>query len=129
MTGKRLPRARCHSTPDYLEESTEIAAPWGKVGSIVECEEPLAFQSAGAFSKSLSFHWEFMMCRPATGVNMEAQGRALKQMAKLIDAGKLKSLVTQTMGLSTRNLIRAHDMIEKGNAIGKIVLSVGDDIE
>lgn len=120
---------RCHSTADYLLQATQIAAPWGKVGSIVETTDPLAFQGMDAFSKSLSFHWEFMFCRSVSGVAMEAQGRILKQCAKLIDSGTIKSLVSKTFPLSVENLITAHEMLESGKTIGKIVLDVGDDIQ
>lgn len=119
----------CHSTPLYLEQACDIASCWGKIGSIVECDEPLAFQNMNAFSKSLSFHWEFMLAKGSAGVMLESQGRILKQVAKLIDQGVLKPTVTQTFQLSAKNLIKAHEVLESGKAIGKIVLTVNDTLD
>lgn len=118
----------CHSTERYLPVATKLASTWGKVGSIVECEAPLAFQSMDAFGKSLSFHWEFMLAKGSAGVMLESQGRILRQVAKLVDAGVLKSTVTRTAALSVRNLIEAHETLESGKAIGKIVFTVGDSL-
>lgn len=117
----------CHSTPKYIAQATEIASCWGKIGSIVECEEPLEFQSMAAFSKALSFHWEFMLAKGSAGIMLDSQGRILKQVAKLIDAKILTSIVTETMTLSVRNLITAHEKLESGKAIGKIVLTLDSD--
>lgn len=119
----------CHSTPKYIEQACEIASCWGKVGSIVETEEPLAFQGLAAFTKALSFHWEFMLAKGSANLMLESQGRILKQVAKLIDQKVLTTLVTQEMPLTLSNLIKAHEMLQSGKTIGKIVLTVGDSLE
>ncbi|QDS77319.1 hypothetical protein FKW77_004755 [Venturia effusa] len=121
----------CHSTPLYIEQACEIAKPWGKIGSIVECEEPLNFQGMAAFTKSLSFHWEFMFANAVSDDDamMRYQGGHLKEISRLCEEGKLKSTVTQTFELSAGNLRKAHEILESGKAIGKIALTVGDDIE
>lgn len=121
----------CHSTPLYIEQACEIAKAWGKVGSIVECEEPLKFQGMAAFSKALSFHWEFMFANAVSNDDemMKHQGGHLKEISRLCQEGKLKSTVTQTFELSARNLRKAHEILESGKAIGKISLTVGNDIE
>ena len=118
----------CHDTQMYLSPACELAAPYGRIASIVETDAPLQFQSMAAFSKALSFSWSFMMARPTSGFNMDAQGRILKQVAKLIDAGVLTSIATQTSVLSVVGLIKAHEQIESGTTIGKIVFEVCDDI-
>lgn len=119
----------CHSTSQYIDQACEIASCWGKVGSIVETDQPLAFHSMAAFSKALSFHWEFMLAKASANVMLESQGRILKQIAKLIDQKILISTVTQALELSVPNLIKAHEMLESGKTIGKIVLTVGDSLE
>lgn len=121
----------CHTTPLYIEQACEIAKAWGKVGSIVECEEPLQFQSMAAFSKALSFHWEFMFANAVSDDDemMKYQGGHLKEISRLCEEGKLKSTVTQTFELSAKNLRKAHEILESGKAIGKISLTVGDDVE
>lgn len=119
----------CHSTPQYLEAACEIAKVWGKIGSIVECDEPLQFQNMNAFTKALSFHWEFMLAKASAGVMLESQGRMLKQVATAINAGLVKPIATETLPLSVANLRKVHEKIEAGKAIGKIVLEVGSDIQ
>lgn len=119
----------CHSTPNYIEQACEIASCWGKVGSIVETDEALAFHIPAAFTKALSFHWEFMLAKGSANVMLESQGRILKQVAKLIDQKILKPIVTQEMPLTLSNLIKSHEMLESGKTIGKIVLTVGDSLE
>lgn len=120
----------CHSTPNYIEEACEIATTLGKIGSIVECEEPLAFQSMAAFSKALSFYWEFMFARATSNDDklMKETGNHLKEIVRLCDTGAIKSTVTQTFELSASNLRKAHEILESGKAIGKIALTVGDDV-
>ena len=121
----------CHSTPLYIEQACEIAKAWGKVGSIVECEEPLQFQSMAAFSKALSFRWEFMFTNAVSDDDemMRYQGGHLKEISRLCEEGKLKSTVTQTFELSAKNLRKAHEILESGKAIGKISLTVEDDVK
>lgn len=121
----------CHSTPEYIEQACEIATTLGKIGSIVECEEPLAFNSMAAFSKALSFYWEFMFARATSRDDklMKETGAHLKEISRLCEDGTLKSTVTQTFELSASNLRKAHEILESGKAIGKISLTVGDDIK
>lgn len=121
----------CHSTPKYVEQACEIATTLGKVGSIVECEEPLAFQSMAAFSKALSFYWEFMFARATSNDDklMKETGEHLGMIVKLCEEGKIKSTVTQTFELSAANLRKAHEILESGKTIGKISLTVGDDVK
>jgi NADPH2:quinone reductase len=57
----------CHFTPLYVGQACEIAKAWGKIGSIVECEEQLELPSMAAFTKALSFHWEFMFVNAMSG--------------------------------------------------------------
>ena len=120
----------CHSTGQYLPVAVDIAAPWGQIGSIVEVTEQLpALHSQDAFMKSLSFTWELMLCKTVYGNEPETQGQILKQIAELCDKGVLESLVTDTEELSVKGLIKAHEKLESGKSIGKICLTVGDDIQ
>ena len=76
-------------------------------------------------SKSLSLHWELMFTRTLfETADMAEQGRLLDRVAALIDAGKLRSTLTQTMSpINAANLREAHVQIESGRTQGKIVLS------
>jgi len=86
----------CHSTPLYIGQACDIAKAWGKIGSIVECEEPQEFQSMVAFTKALSFHWEVMFVNATSGDDelMKRTGAQLKEISRLCEEGKLKSTAT-----------------------------------
>lgn len=120
----------CHSTPKYIKESCELASTWGKIGSIVECEEPLQFQSMSAFTKALSFHWEFMFARGADpdGKLQQLQGVILKKLSQLADESKIQSTVTEKLPLTVANLRKAHEILESGKAIGKIAFTLENGI-
>ena len=74
--------------------------------------------------KAVSLHWEFMFARPLfLTPDMPAQGRILNEVAALVDAGRIRSTVTEVAGtIDARNLRAAHAKIESGTARGKIVL-------
>ncbi len=56
-------------------------------------------------------------------VDMSVQGDILRQVADLIDAGKIRTTLTETMGtINAANLKRAHRLLASGKARGKIVL-------
>lgn len=120
----------CHSTIDYLGPAVRIASPWGKIGSIVEVSEPLpALHEPDAFMKSLSFTWEMMLCKGVYSYDLESQGEILRQVGQYYDQGRLSSLVAEQHTLSVASLVKAHEKLESGKMIGKLVLTVGDDIE
>lgn len=75
--------------------------------------------------KSLSIHWEFMFTRPLLGTaDIIRQQEILRNVAELVDWGKIVTTRTQALGtIDARNLRAAHALLESGQAIGKIVLS------
>ena len=80
--------------------------------------------SLKAKPKALSIHWEFMFTRSmfATG-DMDAQQDLLNRVAAMIDAGTLKSTVTERgEALTVEALRAAHLRQESGRVIGKQVL-------
>lgn len=101
----------------------EAAAPQGHIALIDDPAEPLDIMALK--SKSLSLHWELMFTRTLfETADMAEQGRLLDRVAALIDAGKLRSTLTQTMSpINAANLREAHVQIESGRTQGKIVLS------
>ncbi|WP_424359781.1 NADP-dependent oxidoreductase [Methanocella sp. MCL-LM] len=60
----------------------------------------------------------------ATGFLAQPNGTELRQIARLIDEGKLKPTVSTVMPL--KDVARAHDQSETGHVRGKIVLKVSD---
>jgi NADPH:quinone reductase-like Zn-dependent oxidoreductase len=54
---------------------------------------------------------------------MHEQGRLLAEVAKLVDAGRLRTTANTALGtISAQNLTKAHMLIESGKAVGKVVL-------
>jgi NADPH:quinone reductase-like Zn-dependent oxidoreductase len=55
--------------------------------------------------------------------DMIRQHYILNQVAELLDAGKIRSTATETLGtISATNLIIAHKILESNMARGKLVL-------
>jgi zinc-binding alcohol dehydrogenase family protein len=122
----------CHGTNPYMATAVDIAAPKGRIGSIVELGEGEKLEGIGsmdAFMKQLSFHWEVMLSKAVYDYELELQGDILRRAAKLYDEGNLASLMTESDVLSVQSLIKAHEKIESGKAIGKIGFTIGDSIQ
>ena len=55
---------------------------------------------------------------------MQYQNELLNRVASLIDRGILKTTLTEYLGvLSSASLVKAHQLLAAGKAIGKVVLS------
>ncbi|MCB1991112.1 MAG: zinc-binding dehydrogenase, partial [Geminicoccaceae bacterium] len=55
--------------------------------------------------------------------DMARQGEILNEVAGLVDAGRVRSTATETLGvINAANLKRAHAILESGKARGKLVL-------
>ena len=74
--------------------------------------------------KAASLHWELMFTRSSFQTpDMSEQHRLLAEIARLIDAGTLKTITGEHFGrITPENLKRAHAFIESRKAKGKIVL-------
>jgi len=74
--------------------------------------------------KALSLHWELMFTRSLfSTIDMEQQRYILDEVSALVDAGKLKSTLTQVAGrIDAASMKEAHAHLESGSARGKIVL-------
>ncbi|OYZ75154.1 MAG: Zn-dependent oxidoreductase, partial [Rhizobiales bacterium 24-66-13] len=74
--------------------------------------------------KSVSVHWELMFTRSMfETADMEAQHAILNEVSGLVDAGEIRTTLTETYGpINAANLRRAHSLLESGRARGKIVL-------
>jgi len=55
----------------------------------------------------------------------ESQGKILAEIARLVEAGKLKTTVgTVLHGLTAENLKQAHTKLESNKSVGKIVIDL-----
>ncbi|MFE1597646.1 zinc-binding alcohol dehydrogenase family protein [Methylobacterium sp. ID0610] len=108
-------------TDQHLPEIVTLIAPQGRFALI---DDPAALDVMPFKQKSVSTHWEFMFTRSMFGTaDLGEQGRLLNEVARLVDAGTLKTTFAESFGtISAENLRRAHALIESGRAKGKIVL-------
>ncbi|MEM7528232.1 MAG: zinc-binding alcohol dehydrogenase family protein [Pseudomonadota bacterium] len=105
----------------YLEQVAELIAPQGRFGLI---DDPETLNVMPFKTKAVSTHWELMFTRPLfQTADMARQGEILNEVAGLLEAGKIRSTATETLGaISAENLQRAHRLLASGTARGKLVL-------
>jgi NADPH2:quinone reductase len=107
-------------TADHLKEIVELIAPQGRLALINN--EPL--ELALLMRKCVSIHRESMFTRSMLQTaDMAEQHALLDKVARLVDAGKIRTTVAEHFGpINAANLKRAHALLETGKARGKIVL-------
>ncbi|GAA1574707.1 zinc-binding alcohol dehydrogenase family protein [Dactylosporangium maewongense] len=108
--------------PGLIERFAEILRPGGAITAI---DEPAGLDLLPLKAKSISFHWELMFTRPLFQTpDMIAQHELLDRVAALVDAGTIRStLTTRLDGLNAASLTRAHEMVEDGHMVGKVVVA------
>jgi NADPH2:quinone reductase len=109
-------------TDAYWEQMGELIRPHGSLLVIVGNRGPLTMERLK--QKSLRLCWEFMFSRSAEGGDAQlAQGRILDRLAELVEAGEVRSTLTQTLcPISAISLEQAHDLLASGRTLGKIAL-------
>lgn len=114
--------ASLNSTDSYFEIYTDILAPFGKIAMIDDPGKPLDVMKLKL--KSQSLHIEFMFARSMFNTpDMDEQGRLLNRVADLIDQGYIQTTVGKNLGtINADHLRAAHEVLETGKSIGKIVL-------
>lgn len=110
-------------TEKHLKDILELIAPQGRLSLIDDPKEPMDLRPFK--SKSLSIHWEMMFARAVWQTeDMIEQHKLLNHVSELIDAGKIRTTLSETLGtINAANLKKAHAMIESGTTRGKLVLS------
>ncbi|MCU0685920.1 MAG: zinc-binding alcohol dehydrogenase family protein [Polyangiaceae bacterium] len=108
-------------TDQHVAQIIEAIAPQGHLALI---DDPPSLDATKLKRKSVSLHWELMFTRSLYQTpDMPAQGRLLGEVAALVDAGLVRSTMTEQFGtINAENLKRAHALLESGRARGKIVL-------
>jgi zinc-binding alcohol dehydrogenase family protein len=94
-------------------------------GAITAIDEPEGLDLLPLKPKSISFHWEFMFTRPLYETpDMIAQHDLLEQVAELAEAGSIRStLRAELEPFGAATLRRAHEMVEGGHMVGKVVVT------
>ncbi|MBC7778855.1 MAG: zinc-binding alcohol dehydrogenase family protein [Proteobacteria bacterium] len=110
-------------TDEHFAALVEAMAPQGKFALI---DDPKTAPDVMSMKrKSLSLHWELMFTRALFETpDMIEQHRLLNEVSRLVDAGVLRTTLTETLGvIDAATLRRAHALIEGSRARGKLVLS------
>lgn len=109
-------------TAQYWDAMCELVAPQGCIGTIVETSEKIDISALQ--SKSAALVWELMFTRSLfSTADMACQGQILDRMARLVEDGKIRTTETRVLaGLSADTLKSAHEIIESGAMIGKLVV-------
>lgn len=106
----------------YWDIMVELIKPQGHIASITGSSVPVALDKLK--SKSVSFSWELMYTRSMFQTeDMIEQHHILNEVARLLDDGILKSTLKATLsGFSAEHLKKAHQQLENGTTIGKVVI-------
>lgn len=109
------------ATHEHFDEIVTSLAPQGRL-ALIDDPEPIDIRQLKR--KSLSLHWELMFTRSLfETADMIRQHEMLEEIARLVDAGTLRTTVAEHFGsINAANLRRAHALLESGQARGKIVL-------
>ena len=76
------------------------------------------------FQKAAALHFELMFVRPRGGATMIRQHEILRDVAGLVDAGKITTTMTRRLSpISAATLRQAHEAVESGRTIGKVVVA------
>lgn len=115
----------CLSAPDqYFTQMSEIVLPQGAICCIVDFAKSVNLNILKP--KSVSLVWEFMMTRSMFETDdMAQQHQLLDIFSSVVDEGAVKSTMKNMLGdLTVENIVKAHNLIEQGSTIGKLVLKV-----
>ena len=109
-------------TQRHLADIIELIAPQGRFGLI---DDPEVLDVMPLKLKAISLHWEMMFTRSMFGTpDMQEQGKLLNEVAALVEAGRIRSTVTEVAGrIDAATLREVHAQIESGSSRGKIVLA------
>lgn len=111
-----------NSTDKHFISCAELIKPQGTICTIVETKDGLDVTPLK--TKSAGLHWEFMFTRSMYKTpDMIEQHNILNKIARLIDDGIIHSSKQQVLSpINAENLRLAHQKLESGATIGKIVL-------
>jgi len=108
-------------TQKNLQEFSDVAKVSAPIGFITAKGDinPMTF-----YGKCQRLVAELMFAAPIQGINMEGQGKILKEMAELVDSGVIKTTLNATFPWSLQGLKDALNHQGSGKAIGKVGLQV-----
>jgi zinc-binding alcohol dehydrogenase family protein len=110
------------ATDTNFDAYIEMIAPQGLIGAIDDPAEMVDIRKLK--TKAAGFLWELMFTRAVQKTpDMIEQHRLLMEVSSLVDAGILRTTLTERLdGINAANLRAAHARLESGSMIGKLVL-------
>ena len=110
------------STPGRLATYSELLATYGEL-VVIDGTGPDDDINV-LKPKAQSLHWESMFTRSTFDApDLVRQHEILARVAELVDAGTLRTTLTETVtGIDAATLRAAHTRLESGSTIGKLVL-------
>jgi len=106
----------------YWDAMSQLIRPQGHIASITGSGSPIPLNKLK--TKSVSFSWEYMFTRSFFQTDdMIRQHEILNEAAHLFDSLILNHTLCQTLdGFNVENLKKAHQQLESGTTIGKLVI-------
>jgi NADPH2:quinone reductase len=104
-----------------IDAYAELIRPFGEITAI---DGPEGLDLLALKSKSIAWHWELMFTRSMFQTpDMIEQKHVLERVAQLVDEQRIRTTVTETIGdFSAAGVRRAHELVESGRMIGKVVV-------
>ncbi|SDZ62734.1 alcohol dehydrogenase [Jannaschia faecimaris] len=109
----------------YWEVMADIVSPEGAICLVASTKAKLDLDLF--MGKSVRINYELMFTRSMYSTNkMSVQSDILRNVAEMIDSGRIIHTKTESMGnISAENITKAHARVETGRMIGKVTLSGG----
>ena len=114
----------CMSVPDdYFDQMIQIIAPQGSICLLANTQQ--AYDLNLLKAKSITLVWEMMFTRSMfQTTDLIEQHHLLSEVSSLIDQHQIVSIATQQLSpINIDNITQAHQLIEQGDMIGKLVIS------
>lgn len=107
----------------HWNEMAELIKPNGRIASITENRHSINLKKLT--KKRATFAWEWMYSKSYYQTDdMITQHQILNQVAQLLDQGVIQSTLTKKLSpITVDNLKKAHQLVETGHMIGKVVVS------
>ena len=93
-------------------------------GTIISLVPNVTLDLGSLLFKGCSLHTVFVYVPLLYGIGRAAHGQILAELAKLVDEGKVRPLIDEHT-FTLREVVAAHQFLESGRALGKVVLVNG----